>query len=190
LLLLHVATYSFEDLLIVNGLICDTFQSAAIERNLISDSREAKTCFNQCKLIVTPRELRLLFVNLTLEGYATLAIYNDEENQMYLYRDFLDNDENSSINKAKNDLLKYISSMLTTNNHTNSDFGLPEPEEDETELDLIKLKYTSAQQHQLFNTLMQTTPPTPDEQLPLINKIKYAIDNNLELKIILQGKTV
>ena len=189
LLLLKLPTYLLDDLKCHDFIRYNTFQESAVAKGYITNDTAALHCFNESKNSLTPHQLRSLFVNMTKEGYPTINIYNEESNRQLMYQDFQQNDPFHSVKAANNKLLQYISDKLVENGSQNSDFGLPEPEDQSTELQMMKLRYDANQQKELFEKLMCTTKPT-DEQLPFLEKVFDAINNKQTLKIILQGITI
>jgi energy-coupling factor transporter ATP-binding protein EcfA2 len=105
-----------------------------------------------------------------------------------MYEDFLSNDKFQSETNANNKLLQYISDKLSEQSKSNTDYGLPEPEAQTTELQIMKLRYDPKQQRELYINLMNMTKPTEDEQQPFLQHVFNAIDNDQSLKIILQGE--
>jgi hypothetical protein len=91
---------SFADARTVNGTVYPTFQQAAIALDLVEDDRDARTCFEEAAhfnatgpqdVHLTPARLRGLFAHLTLNGYPTLSIFNDEALRDTMLTDILDN---------------------------------------------------------------------------------------------------
>lgn len=78
LLLLHRSSISFQDARTVNGVLYPSYQAAAVAANLVTDLIVAKECFDQNIGLSTPAVLRGLFATLTLNGYLTLCVYNDD----------------------------------------------------------------------------------------------------------------
>jgi hypothetical protein len=189
ILLLNIPTYLLDDLKCHDFIRYNTFQQSAVAKGYITHDTAALRCFHESKNYLTPHQLRALYVNMTKEGYTTINIYNEESNRQLMYQDFQEKDPFHSVKAANNKLLQYISDRLAENGSQNSDFGLPEPEEQSTELQVMRLRYDANQQKELFDKLMSTTKPT-DEQLPFLEKVFDAIDNKQTLKIILQGITL
>ena len=103
-------------------------------------------------------------------GYATINIYNDETNRRLMYEDFLVNDRYPSETKAINKLLQYFSDRFLEHGLNNSNYGLPEPESQKTELQIMRLRYDPIQQEQLYKKLITATKPT-DEQSSFLKKV-------------------
>ena len=104
-----------------------------------------------------------------------------------MYVDFLNNDRNNSESIANNKLLQYFSDRFLEHGLTNSNFGLPEPKSQKTELEIMKLRYDPNQQQKLYEDLMTVFEPTKHEQLPFLEKVFKAINEKQTLRIILQG---
>ena len=187
-LLLNLPTYSLEALRVVNNVEYPTFQQAAIERGYVSDVTEALLCFNEVKITLTPPQLRSLFVTMTLQGYVTTYIYNDDNNKQLMYADYLDNDPYRNENNANNKLLQYISDRLTAESKSNTIYGLPEPESISTELEVIRARYNADQQRILYEAFIKEFTPTEDEQQPFLDRVFRAIINKESLIILLQGE--
>ena len=92
ILLFNMSAMSFRDYRIVNGVELQTFQLAAVARNLVDDDKEAYLAFQNVLLMSTPAELRSLLVLLTVEGYPTLSIIQDEDMFKTMYDDYLHHD--------------------------------------------------------------------------------------------------
>jgi len=91
LILLNMSPISFKDAKKFEGREYKTFQITAIAANLVKDNNEAITAFTWAMEHSTPAELRNLFSILTIQGFPTINIYNDEICQIKLMEDFLIN---------------------------------------------------------------------------------------------------
>jgi hypothetical protein len=77
----------FKDLLSVDGVVYPTFQQAAVKAGLVLDHEEALECFREASrctpgpadVHLSAARLRGLFAHLTLNGFPTLCIFNDDE---------------------------------------------------------------------------------------------------------------
>ena len=76
---------------------------------------------------------------------------------------------------------------LKDNDKTLSNYGLPDPEENETELQRALLEYDINQQTQLLQSLNSNTPNT-EQQQNVFNEIMYSILNNRTKLYFIQGK--
>ena len=89
LILYNQPVISFKDARTVDGIAFQTFQEAALARNLVEDENEATIAFQWATLNSSPPELRTLFAIMTSQGFPTVKIYNDPELRMKLMEDFL-----------------------------------------------------------------------------------------------------
>jgi hypothetical protein len=159
LLLLNKSAYSHSGIKIVDGYEYPTFQMAAIKLNF----NEGKLCFiDAINIGSSPQQLRNLFISLTLQGYVTLIIFTNRELKNYLYQDLLLKFSNNYV-LAENELLKILSHRFKQEKKCNSDFGLPEPEDDHTELQIEKLNYDPIQQTELLHQLLKCKTLTNEQ---------------------------
>eukprot|EP01036_Dinobryon_divergens_P040950 gene40949-54222_t len=64
---------------------------------------------------------------------------------------------------AINDLLTDLSERMKAESKELSDYGLPEPDNVKTELELERMKYDPAFQAQLLRQLNESTPNNPEQ---------------------------
>jgi hypothetical protein len=154
-LMLNKAGRSHDSFLVKDGEPFTTFQNSALAHGFVTRETEALKCFQDSINIATPQEKRALFFMLTLEGYPTLPIYDNEELRKSMYEDWIvqnDNIENEQL--ALNQLLQYLSRRLMSHNKTMTQYGLPEPQDQQTELQVERLRYDKNSQLEFYNTLM------------------------------------
>lgn len=103
ILLLHVPTRSFEELLNrENG----TYQEACLVSGLLHDHNEAIRCFDEAMVFSAPRELRNLFVIQTVQGFPTNAIFEDPLKRKAMSLDYIQRyQQGDGSPMALNDLL-------------------------------------------------------------------------------------
>jgi hypothetical protein len=165
-IILHMPIRSFEDAKTIDGIRHDTFQHAAIAAGYVHDGEEALMCFKESQHYCTPAQMRSLFVTLTTEGYSTIQIWDDLELQDVLHRDF----EARSAGEVMQLLLQDLQQRLNVNGKRLSDYGLPEPANHFSELDLEYLRFPSTSQSALFDRL-ETECPSNVEQKMIIDNI-------------------
>jgi hypothetical protein len=163
ILLFNLPAMSFQDYRTVNGIEFQTFQLAAVARNLVDDDREAYLAFQNVILMSTPAELRSLLVLLTVEGYPTLSIIQDEEMFSTMYDDYLhlDNECFGNIGLAKNKCLLDLKRKFDMHGEDIMEacgFPLPIASAELTELDRIRLKYEPSAQKQLLDQYLRNSP--------------------------------
>jgi hypothetical protein len=127
-----------------------------------------------------------MFISLTINGFATQIIYLNDSMRDKMCEDFMFETQNNRV-LSKNKLLEFFSKKFRQENKENTQFGLPEPDETNTELEIEKLKYDPEQQKILFEQLLIKTPPT-NEQLYFFNDVKYCLQNNINKIYIIQGQ--
>ena len=91
-----------------------------------------------------------------------------------------------NISQATNQLLQNLALKLKDNDKKLSDYGLPDPEQIETELQRALLEYDPLQQAQLLNEL-NTTIPNTHEQQTIFNQIMDSINNKQTAIYFIQG---
>ena len=191
ILLFNLPAMSFQDYRTVNNIEFKTFQLAAVARNLVDDDREAYLAFQNVILMSTPAELRSLLVLLTVEGYPTLSIIEDEEMFRTMYDDYLhlDNECIGNIGLAKNKCLLDLKRRFDMHGEDIMEacgFPLPIASADMTELDRIRLKYEPTAQKQLLDQYLRNSPNT-DEQEVAFEEVKRALEENRGCFIFIQG---
>lgn len=95
LILFKMPVSSFKDARTVNGVTYQSFQLAALARNLVEDENEVLTAFQWAISYSTPAELRILFVIMTTQGFPTISIYENLDLREKLMEDFLLNSNNN-----------------------------------------------------------------------------------------------
>jgi len=91
LILYRTPVLSFIDARTVNGITYNTFQLAALAKGLVEDENEAIIAFQWATTYSTPAGLRTLFVIMTLQGFPTLIIYENNDHKIKLMEDYLIN---------------------------------------------------------------------------------------------------
>jgi len=185
LLLFHYPARSFQDLCTVGATVHTSFQSAAFARGIITDTTEASKCFEEAATISTERELRSLFVTLTLHGFPTVHIYNDPELRSYMLEDFL-HQPNMTRPLAENMLLRDLAERLSFDNLTLSEFGLPEPQAMDTMLQRILLQHNAAASTETLLQLENEMPNT-DEMNEAFNYIQECLQSKRTAFILILG---
>jgi hypothetical protein len=147
----------------------DTFQEAAIARGITDDAKECEECFTSAALdeYRTPRELRFLFVTMAINAMPVMVIYNKEELRIKMLElSWIANPLNGPDNRIAYDyLLDDLSRRFAENGKTNTDYGLPEPAQSNTELERYELRFGNlAEQAQLYHQLSAARPLNPQQR--------------------------
>jgi PIF1-like helicase len=121
---MHRPVASFEDAKTVDGIMYQTFQSAALQMGLFNSSNEGfYTLEEAVSCYTTPAQLRFLFSRIIVEGYPALPMWNHFLPN--LTADFLSSMH--SQEHATDRALEILADFLSDSSHSLSSFGLPEP---------------------------------------------------------------
>lgn len=168
---------SYVDMLTVRGRFYDTFQEAAHARGLIHDANEVISTFHtSMALQASSRELRGVFVTLTLHGFPTILIYTDANCRYQMLCDFIFEQRVSHL-EAENLMLSDLQQRLLSENRTMAEFGLPEPRNQETLLQREQLIQNAEFHQELLHQLDVAYPNTPEMQMAY-DYIETEIDAN------------
>ena len=178
--------YSYVELRTINGVEYRTFQEAACALDFHEKKELATTTFKECLAISNAHEMRMLFVNMTTTGLPTIHIFNEPKFQEFMARDL--RRKVSHPNLMYNQLLIELASLFKLQeNTTMQDYGLPEPQSQQTELDFERLKYDRGEQYSYSKQLLRLCPFTT-EMKHLMDDIEEALDTNDTLICLLQGR--
>jgi PIF1-like helicase len=182
LILLNKPVISYDEA--INS--CDTFQLAAISEGYVNDKQEALLCFQMATAYSTPPQLRALFVLLTIQGFPTHIILEDDDLMAKMNEDFY---FKNNLNKrlAFNDFLNDLTFRLESEGRNLNEYGLPSPESITTELEREKCKYDKSEQLNLLRRLEHEKPNNVEQQL-IFDYIKHKIHQNHDELINIQGK--
>jgi tRNA A37 threonylcarbamoyladenosine biosynthesis protein TsaE len=124
---------------------------------------------------------------LTLPGYPTIKIYEDEELRFLMYEDYFYHSIERSREMSNNKLLEQLQIRFQQSDRTLTEFGLPNPQSINTELEREKLKYNSKEEWELFMLLNRTIVNNLEQQ-NVLNKIYSDIDKGKSKIYFLQGQ--
>ena len=110
LILLEFPKVSWDDAKSFNGTQYHSFQQAAIAAGLVTEVTAALECFNIFKEVSTGPQLRGLFASMTIQGFPTIPIFEDEDGKYHLSKDFIDRGMSPKL--AHNDMLKDLARRL------------------------------------------------------------------------------
>jgi hypothetical protein len=166
LIIRSIPVRNFVDILTVRGRLYDSFQEAAHARGLVQDANEVVSTFQESMALnASSRELRTLFITLTLHGFPTILIYNNAACRYQMLCDYIFQPPQVSHLEAENLMLRDLQQRLLSENRTMVEFGLPEPRNDETMLQREQLLQNAEFHQQLLNELNAAYPNTPEMQM-------------------------
>jgi hypothetical protein len=79
LLLYNRPAMSFQDILTDDGFLHRTFQMSAVAHGYVNDKTEGLLAFQGIAHLSTPAELRVQLVLMTVQGFLTLCIIQNED---------------------------------------------------------------------------------------------------------------
>jgi hypothetical protein len=174
-------------MLTVDDVEYPTFQEAAIHMGLFADESEARYALREAiDSLKTPRQLRVLFVHLLVNDCipTPLTIWDEFQNKFAF--DFL-LQNNNVVDISVNRTLQELSAYLEEYGKSLSDYGLPEPLSQSTEVEHEILRWGSEPQ-----TLAQRAHNVIDQfnqdQKAIYDEIASAITNNRGLCIFVDGQ--
>jgi len=110
LILLESPKISWDDATTYNGTTYYSFQQAAIAAGLVTEVTAALECFNIFKDVSTGPQLRGLFASMTIQGFPTIPIFEDEDGKYHLCKDYIDRGMSTKL--ANNEMLKDLARRL------------------------------------------------------------------------------
>ena len=171
LILLNKPAISEIDLRTVPGshggdpTIYTNYQQAAIAQGYVTDIFDIVATFSEMCIQCTGAEIRNYFVLLTLHGYATRAVFDDNDKQQYMYQDYI-LQQGKTVEEAQQLMLRDLEKIFRKSNSSLANFGFPTPQNIPTELE----EALSHWQHQ----------STIDNQIQLLAHLNLTIPNNEE----------
>ncbi len=186
LLLQHVrGPRSWNDLLTVNGILCDSFSAACVARNLIENDQYVRDLLEEGLQHRIHSEVRFLFAHILIHcdpvNPTPLQLWEQYGERMSLDYIGLQHDP---VDTALQRSLHHIKHLLADARKTLADYNLPEPTMN------VEWRY----RHQNVN-LLETTreeyaervteilPTLNPEQLIAYNAIVNSVENNLQNKL-------
>ena len=166
----------------MEGVLYESFSDAAKQMGLLENFTEAEICMEEAKTAMcSPRQLRFLFILLITEGAAALTIFNIHKE--YMQADFELNNKLPS-HLAENEMLKDLSLRLESYSKHLSDYNLPLPHDDSTEVDKERLPH-NVQRNRNLSTKAITHLNL--EQITVFNDLRNHIDNEIPGAFYLNG---
>jgi len=165
LIVRSIPVRSYVDILTIRGHFYDSYQEAAHARGLIHDANEVVMTFQESMASqASSRELRTLFVTLTLHGFPTILIYNNAACRYQMLCDYIFQPPRVTPLEAENMMLCDLQQRFLSENRTMVEFGLPEPRNQETLLQREQLLQNAEFHLQLLQQLNVAYPNTPEMQ--------------------------
>ena len=181
------AVRSFEDARTVNGSLQTSFQTAATQMGIFADENEGVYALHEAVTTLrTPQQLRLLFTHLLINDCLPSPLQTWNDFRHHLAFDFyLRSNNNTDI--ATTQTLQELSRDLEEHGFTLNDYGLPEPETYNDEVE-HELQPWSSSTNNLRLSFHCAYRKLNEEQRELYDRIIYAISNEQGLCQFIDGK--
>lgn len=178
---------SFQDARTVNNVVYSTFQDAATELGLYTDSSEStQTLLEAVSTLRTPRQLRWLFTDLLANDCIEFPLSTWDTFRDELCKDFLIQHSNvSSI--AETCALQELQTFLTQHGKSLADYGLPLPTFLQVE-SMLEIERWSNNRLLIFQRAQESYMSLNDEQQHIFNLIWNAVEENTSLPLFMDGK--
>jgi hypothetical protein len=181
------AIHSFQDALCVDGLEYCTFQEAAIHMGIFADDNEGEYALREAIYhLMTPHQLRLLFVHLLVNDCLPTPISSWNEFHVSLAQDLIDRHA-GNVELGVNDCLERLTNLMEEHNRSLADFGLPQMVSFSCEIE-HELETWSSDTVMLSESVRRDVTRLNVEQHQIYEKIMEAIDNDVPLYAYIDSK--
>jgi hypothetical protein len=166
----------------VNGAVHHSFQEAAVQSGLVEDVEVMFELFREHE-VVNAYNLRVLFVNLSVDGYPTKFVLDDVKYRELMTIDLKQKHPQCNEQLIYEYLLQELQVLLQKEHCKRLDeFGMPSPQNVDTELQHLQAQYGTLQQESLLRKLMEEYPLTA-QMIGLFSQIAENIDNALSARL-------
>ena len=166
---------AYENIRTVDTVVYNTYQEAAVAAGIVDSYDYLIEIFKESE-VDDPRSIRLMFVNMTILGYPTILILEDEYYVNLMSEDIcIESMYKENFALKKEALLQKLQDLFQ-NDHNKEmcDYGLPTPRNPRTELGRIQIEYQRDPQQERLHELLLRYPLT-NEQKPIYEQICRAI---------------
>ena len=176
-ILLHSQPFRINDAYSFNGIHYNTLQETAYAMGIVTHNDEGYLAFTAEAYLpnANPYELRGLFCTLMLSGLDIMKIFNEYQCIEAMISDYLMRGLN--FDRGKNEMLKDFNRRISSQHRSLTDFGLPLPQDDTTELEIEKLEHNQTDERRKLNELNRQYPNNV-EQEHIFREITNSIDND------------
>ena len=144
------------------------YQQSALAHGYITSFQDAILTYDDMCGMGTASLCRSYFVVLTLQGYATHAIYDIDEKRKYMMQDYIVL-QGHSMEVAEQMMLRDLEHCFRKNNSSLEKFGFPTPDSVPTELEVEQAQWINEQrqneQKQLLQHLNESQPNNKEQQI-------------------------
>ena len=160
-------------------IVCRSYQQSAIAHGYVDSVADVTATYDDMCANGTGAQCRSYFVVLTVHGYATHAIFDDDERRRFMFMDYIIYNGATEV-VAEQTMLQDLERLFRKSNSSLDRFGFPIPDGVPTELaEAVSLWMSlevQTRQGQLLDSL-NVTHPNNDEQQKAFDLIMGSIIN-------------
>jgi hypothetical protein len=186
LILLNRKAHSDQDVLTYNPvrgggepLVCTSYQQSAIAHGYVDSVDDVRATFVDMCSSGTGAQCRSYFVVLSLNGYATHAIFDDHDKRRFMFMDYITY-QGVTQDVAEQMMLQDLERLFRKSRSSLEKFGFPTPDNVPTELEeaisLWMQPDVIARQGQLLDGLIATHPNNDEQQMAFDSIMNSIID--------------
>jgi hypothetical protein len=186
LLLLHKPSRGDKDNLTyipVHGggepLVCASYQQLAIVHGIVDSIDDVRLTFDDMCEFGTAAQCRSYFVVVTLHGYETHAIFDNDQQRSFMYMDYIQFHNAQTIENAQVLMLQDIEQLFRKSRSSLSKFGFPTPRRVPTEVEEAISKWCNEDEMERQGGLLASlnlSCPNNAEQQDAYKNIMNSID--------------
>jgi hypothetical protein len=153
-----------------------SYQQSALAHGYITSVQDANQTFNDMRTNASPSLCRRYFVVLTLQGYTTHPIYDNDDNRNHMMRDYILDDNPREV--AEQMMLRDLQRLFHKSNSSLEKYGFPKPDGVPTELEKQQSKWINQQTQEEQRLLLQqlnTSQPNNQEQQQAFDTIMESV---------------
>jgi hypothetical protein len=158
-------------------IVCRSYQQSAIAHGYVDSVADVTATYDDMCANGTGAQCRSYFVVLTVHGYATHAIFDDDERRRFMFMDYIIYNGATEV-VAEQTMLQDLERLFRKSNSSLDKFGFPIPDGVPTELaEAVSLWMSlevQTRQGQLLDSL-NVTHPNNDEQQKAFDLIMGSI---------------
>jgi hypothetical protein len=156
-----------------------SYQQSAIAHAYVDSADDVRATFVDMCSSGTGAQCRSYFVLLSLNGYATHALFDDHDKRCLLFMDYITY-QGVTQDVAKQMMLQDLERLVRKSHSSLEKFGFPTPDNVPTELEeaisLWMQPDVIARQRQLLDGLVTTHPNNDEQQMTFISIMNSIID--------------
>jgi hypothetical protein len=149
-------------------LVCASYQESAIAHGIVDSIDNARLTFDDMCGFGTAAQCRSYFVVLTLNGYETHAIFDNDQLRSFMYMDYIQFHTAQTTENAQVLMLQDLEQLFHKSRSLLSKFGFPTPRRVPTEVEEAISKWCNEdemeRQRGLLSSLNLSCPNNAEQQ--------------------------